>query len=306
MLTFPKDYFLGETRDGFYIEPMMKCAWAAQLEVLEVIRGICEKHNIQYFAAYGTLLGAVRHKGFIPWDDDVDILLLRKDYDRFWKVAPAELPDDYRIQSPYTINDYPTSFGRIVNTWTVSYDPEQLIKFHGCPYIVGVDICPLDTLPINPEQEERLTMIVDILASTFKNYEADPDSVLELLPDLEELCNMKFDMTKKIGTQLMQTIDRVSKRYNNTKGNIVAYLPSLSKNHKHYKKEWFEKSVKLPFENITLPVPENYDAVLSVMYGSNYMTPVCEYTHDYPFYKGQAEALEKSLAERVMKGEKLF
>ena len=62
MLSFNDSYFLGETRDNFYIEPMMKCVWAAQLEVMCVIQQICEKHNIPYFADWGTLLGAVRHK----------------------------------------------------------------------------------------------------------------------------------------------------------------------------------------------------------------------------------------------------
>lgn len=306
MLTFPKDYFLGETRNDFYIEPMMKCAWAAQLEVLEVIREICEKHKIQYFAAYGTLLGAVRHKGFIPWDDDVDIMMLRKDYERFWKIAPSELPDDYHIQTPYAVEDYSTAFGRVVNTWTVSYAPEQLLKYHGCPYIVGVDIFPFDTLPINPELESRQGQIVDILVNTFGNYKANPDSILELLPDLEELCDMKFDMTKKLGTQLLQTIDRISKKYSNTKGKFVTHVPGNKNANYHFNKKWFEKCVWLPFENITLPAPENYDAVLTKIYGSDYMTPVCHITHDYPFYKKQAEALEKSLVERVMRGEKLF
>lgn len=88
MLTFDDSYFLGETRDGFYIEPMMKCAWAAQLEVMCVIKQICEKYDIPYFAYYGTLLGTIRHKGFIPWDDDMDICMLRKDYQRFLEVAP--------------------------------------------------------------------------------------------------------------------------------------------------------------------------------------------------------------------------
>lgn len=309
MLTFPKDYFLGETRNDFYIEPMMKCAWAAQLEVLEVIREVCEKHNIQYFAAYGTLLGAVRHKGFIPWDDDVDIIMLRKDYERFWKVAPSELPGEYHVHTPYILKDsdnYPVSFGRVVNTYTVSYAPEQLIKYHGCPYIVGVDIFPYDTLPANREQEKAQSKIIDILATTYKVYKVDPDSVSELLPELEALVNCKIDRTKKLGNQLMQLIDKTSAMYDGTEGQFISHVPGNSNGDNRYDKAWFEKSIQMPFENISLPVPVNYDAVLKVMFGPDYMTPICEPTHDYPFYKAQAEALEKSLAERVMKGEKLF
>ena len=77
------EYYQGETRDGFYIEPMMKCAWAAHLEVLRKIDIICRENDIRYFADWGTLLGAIRHKGYIPWDDDLDICMLRPDLERF-------------------------------------------------------------------------------------------------------------------------------------------------------------------------------------------------------------------------------
>ena len=87
MLTFDDSYFLGETRDGFYIEPMMKCAWAAQLDFMCVIKQICEKYDIPYFAYYGTLLGTIQHKGFIPWDDDIDLYIPRADYNRMLQLA---------------------------------------------------------------------------------------------------------------------------------------------------------------------------------------------------------------------------
>ena len=73
MLRFPKEYFKGEIRDGFYIEPLMKHAWAAQLEVLHKIDAICNEYDIPYFADWGNLLGTDRHKGIIQWDDDIDI-----------------------------------------------------------------------------------------------------------------------------------------------------------------------------------------------------------------------------------------
>ena len=72
MIDFSEEFFEGETRDGFYIEPMMKHAWAAQMEVYMEIAEICNRHGIQYFADWGTLLGAVRHHGFVPWDDDME------------------------------------------------------------------------------------------------------------------------------------------------------------------------------------------------------------------------------------------
>lgn len=71
-----------EVRCDFEISAMMKRAWAAQMEVLEVVDEICQRNGLQYFADWGTLLGAIRHQGFIPWDDDIDICMKRKDYNQ--------------------------------------------------------------------------------------------------------------------------------------------------------------------------------------------------------------------------------
>ena len=86
MLKFDKKFFEEEERDGFVIEPLMKNAWAAELQVLERVDQICQEHNIPYYADWGTLLGTIRHKGFIPWDDDIDICMRREDLERFAKV----------------------------------------------------------------------------------------------------------------------------------------------------------------------------------------------------------------------------
>ena len=94
-MNVPESFFKGEIRNSFYVEKLMKKVWAAQLEVLHDVDMLCKKHNIQYFADYGTLLGAVRHKGFIPWDDDMDISMKREDYTKFCEIAQKELAGTY-------------------------------------------------------------------------------------------------------------------------------------------------------------------------------------------------------------------
>ena len=123
MAHFPKDYFQGETRDGFYIEPMMKCAWAAMIEVFEVAAEICEKHGIRYFADYGTLLGAVRHQGFIPWDDDMDISMFRDDYMHFLEVAPSEFPAGWCVHSIYENPFHDQLHATVKNGNKINYSP---------------------------------------------------------------------------------------------------------------------------------------------------------------------------------------
>ena len=145
MLTFDDSYFLGETRDGFYIEPMMKCAWAAQLEVMCVIKQICEKYDIPYFAYYGTLLGTIRHKGFIPWDDDLDFFMPRDDYEKLYKLWNNDEQERYKLSKPGKDTVDRNLFITIRDSETTLIKPYQqdLDMVHG----VVLDILPLDGYP---------------------------------------------------------------------------------------------------------------------------------------------------------------
>ena len=89
-MNIPEGYLNGEIRDGFYVESTMKKAWAAEIEVLNEVDRICRQYDIQYFADWGTLLGTIRHKGFVPWDDDMDITMKREDYTRFCQIVQQE------------------------------------------------------------------------------------------------------------------------------------------------------------------------------------------------------------------------
>lgn len=140
MLNIPDNYYDAEIRNGFYIESKMKRAWAAQIEVLEEIRRICQNHNIPFFADWGTLLGAVRHHGFIPWDDDLDIGMLRDDYNKFLQIAPAELSSFFELKSLYNDPEHDNVKARIITGRSMNFSKEYLDKFHNCPYVVGIDI----------------------------------------------------------------------------------------------------------------------------------------------------------------------
>ena len=89
------DFFKEEVREGFCISAEMKKVWAVEMKVLSFVISVCKKYDIPYFADYGTLLGTVRHKGFIPWDDDIDICLKRSDYMRLIEAFKKENNTDY-------------------------------------------------------------------------------------------------------------------------------------------------------------------------------------------------------------------
>lgn len=305
MLEFEQDFFLGETREGFYIEPMMKCAWAGQLEVLDAIAWVCNKHNIRWFAAFGTLLGAVRHQGFIPWDDDIDIFMLRADYERFLEVAREELQGDFHIISPHLSDTWIQMFARIVNSLDISYAPERLIPYHGCPYVLGIDIFPLDAVPKSKTDAENQMTLIKALVNSALNCKDNLDEIIPLLPDLENLSGIPIDREKNIDNQLMRATDLVCRRYNKKKLDTIA---SMFYNVTHtclMKYEWFRTTEYLDFENVMLPVPGNYEAVLTAMYG-DWQTPVKDAAgHNYPFYNKQRSELKERLTNRILRGELL-
>lgn len=295
MLQFPKNYFQDETVDGFHIEAMMKCAWAAQLEVLEVLRELCAKHNITYFADWGTLLGAVRHQGFIPWDDDIDICMLRPDYERFLAIANQELPEPFHVHSEYSSNLYEQPFAVMVNAQTISYSPERLQQYHGCPYVVGPDIFPLDVLPDDKEAEEQQCRLYITLLANVQNCRNHLDKVMANLPELERMCGMRFDRNKDIKNQLLRALTSVSCLYNDTDATYMTHMTYHVGRKRYLRREWYRDVIWLPFENTSIPAPIDYQEALTALFNADYMIPDRQPGHEYPFYQKQHNMLVEAL-----------
>ena len=157
-----EEYFRDEERCGFMVSSLMKRCWAAQLKSIEDFDRVCSKHGLKWFAFCGTLLGAVRHKGFIPWDDDVDICMLRGDYNMFLRYAAKEMPG-YFIETYDDLgtddNTLTNALGitRINNTHKADFNPEYLESHCGFPYPIGIDLYPLDYVPRDSAEYETRT-----------------------------------------------------------------------------------------------------------------------------------------------------
>lgn len=305
MLQFEESYFQGETRDGFYIEPMMKRCWAAQMEVLSDIDAVCKKHKITYFIDWGTLLGAVRHKGFIPWDDDIDISMKREDYERFCKEAVKDLPQSHSFYNVYTDSTFIQAHSRVVNTTAIRVEEEFLKAYHGFPYVAGIDIFPLDYCPADSEEEETLRLIAKIVYGAFGLLEGDAaeEEKEKLLASVEDMCKVKLNREQgKVGlrNQLIRLLDRLFQTYGSDEAAEVTLMISYLVKEEIGKvdKEYFDEVIYLPFEQMMLPAPAGYAEVLKKEYGEDYMTPKFGgASHDYPYYKKQRESLQKWLEE---------
>ena len=319
MAEFKEEYFVGEYREGFFVERKMKHAWAAQIEVLEVLDQICRKHKIQYFADWGTLLGAVRHQGFIPWDDDIDIAMKREDYQRFLSVFSQEKPKEYCLKSIYTEEEWSHSLSRITNGREIRFDEKHLKRYHGCPYIVGIDIFPLDYIPRNNEAEVQLgivkaimdlLLVIELQKQEVRKREDKEQE--DAITEIEKICGISINRKGNIENQLLRLLNKVSALYGEEESEELTFMADgcINKNSK-FRKEWYGESILVPFENIMIPIPRGYDEILKVMYG-DYMTPIQnKQSHEYPFYKEQdayiqeymqkKEAVEKETIENVLK-----
>lgn len=296
-MEFPEKYFESEIRDSFYIESMMKKAWAAQIEVLCEIDRVCKKYGIQYFAEWGTLLGTIRHKGFITWDDDMDICMKRPDYLRFLEVAPKELQYGCQLLNIHTDDEYDNMLSRVINGRKINFEEQHMKKYHNCPYVVGLDIFPLDFVaPSEAEDDLQCQLINLVMHAANAIIEKDTredvseDGINELVAQIESLCNITLDKNRNLANQLFILAEQLCMLYSDAEASKVALMVAYSddRNKYIYPKEWYASSIDMPFENITIPVPVGYHEILQAKYGEDYMTPInCRGGHNYPFYKEQ-------------------
>ena len=101
-IALPEGFLEEEVRCGYTVSVEMKKLWAVELDLLAEFDRVCRKHGLTYFVDSGTLLGAVRHKGFIPWDDDIDVAMFREDYRKLPRIAAQEFQHPYFFQTPFT------------------------------------------------------------------------------------------------------------------------------------------------------------------------------------------------------------
>ena len=308
------DFLRDEVRNGFYIPTAIKQAWAATLDILSKIDSICKKHGIRYFADWGSFLGAVRHGGFIPWDDDLDICMLRDDYDKFRQVADAELPESFVIHDYERKENHWLFLARVVNNSKMCFDLEYLNEHNNFPWLAGVDIFIKDYLYEDEGKEKaRCDEILNILAvaDAIADGKGHNVGISQKLKEFSKKYNTIFpvllrnkDSERQVAVELYRLAEkqmaRVKPEETQRVGQIFPWVIKYGSGAGE-KKSWYEKSIRLPFENTTIPVPANYNEVLSKRYG-DYCTVKKNWDgHDYPFFEGQKKEMERVSGESVLR-----
>lgn len=295
-MQFPDSFFEDEIRNGFYVPSIIKRAWAAQMEILGDIAEICERHQIQWCIGFGTLLGAVRHGGYIPWDDDLDITMLRDDYNRFIAVAGEELPEGCFVQAPESRHGSARLFTTVWNGIEFPLENERLKKYHGCPFLQGIDIFPFDYAAPSPQDEELRISLVQIawqLILDVNEENQDTQEIKKRIIQLEELLHIKLDPHTSIKEQLFHVVEGLFMLYKEEETTDVIYMPGVWPIHKPFRLPvyGFRHPVMLPFEGISVPYPAEYDRILKIMYGNYMVYYRADGRYFYPFFREAEESL---------------
>lgn len=293
MLTFPENYFEDEIRDGFYVSSLMKCTWAAELKMLMMLRDFFRARQLRWFADFGTLLGAVRHRGFIPWDDDLDISMPRKDYMTFLSHAD-ELPAPYQVFSIYTKEGFGQFHAVLSNSreQKLAWDKRRMADFYGCPFIVNLDIYPLDYIPRDLTQR-RLQRLLYTMAYNLARSEAPAAADIETLRAYLKRFyadTIRIDQNLPMSSALYRVADQIAMSCRERDSDEFDYFAHMAylENPILRRTAWYRSAVSLPFETTEIAAPAVYTEVLKKRFGESYMQPVREKSaHGYPFYEKQ-------------------
>ena len=296
-------FLLDEVRCGFLIPSAIKQAWAAELEVLKEIDRVCRKHNIQYFADWGTLLGTVRHGGFVPWDDDLDIVMKREDYVKFMTVARFDMAEGFDVHTFRNHDDCWLFMGKVVGHNGFCFEKEHLRRFHNFPYIASVDVFVLDYVYRDPRKEqerrERCKYMLAIADSMVEEGMTKADR-MHRMDLLETKCGRKFRRMAEPVEQrryLYGEIETIFAEVPEWEADKLTQLfpRGLKDDRFQFPKEYYKEAVKLPFEDIMMPVSKMYDTMLRRRYGDYVRLVKTGGAHNYPFFEGQKKNLQKVL-----------
>ena len=294
------DYFRDEVRNGFYIPTVVKQAWAMCLDILSEIDRICQKYSITYYADWGTFLGAVRHGGFVPWDDDMDICMKREDYVRFREVCDKELPTHYDIHDYERKEDHWLFLSRVVNNKKICYDEKYLEEHYNFPWLAAVDIFVKDYLYMDDEKEkerDKDVLFLITMADGIREKKFKPDVIRYHLTAIEKKYKVKLQNIKDERILCIHLYKLAEMRMAEVKqedsDTIGQIFPWILRGDKGQPKNYYEDAVRLPFEDITIPVPARYNEFLTHRYGNFCEIHKIWWAHTYPFFEAQKKELER-------------
>ena len=271
-----------ETICGFEVSAQMKRIWAMELDMVEKFVAVCREHNLEYMIMGGTLLGAVRHKGFIPWDNDIDLLMPRKDFNKLLEVGPKAFKSPLFFQTPVTEDSrFFSTYAKIRNEKGTAATREEYESGINCG--IFIDIFCLDEIPDSPWLRKlyyrRLNEISKM--QRFALGKTLQGGMVNRIKHSLQRFVYRFVYHCPDTAALFEIYQKAAGKYAGKNCRQVAHQAfGYWENFIWDKKDWDDR-IQLDFEDLKLDAPKGYDAILKHQYGDYMKLPEDKSTHDF-------------------------
>ena len=271
-----------ETICGYQVSARMKRIWAMELDMVRRFVEVCEEYHLQYWMMGGTLLGAVRHKGFIPWDNDIDLAMPRADYNRLLEIGPTEFMAPMFFQTPVTDGArFFNTYVKIRNGNSTAATREEVES--GMNGGIFIDIFCLDEIPDSPKERKKYFQRLARLTKMRR-------FALGIPPKGGMVNKVKYLVQKAIYRVVYHSPD-AAELYRAYQKEAACYAGTGCRQLAHrdfgyhekfiWDKQDWDRIVQLPFEDMMLNAPAGYDAILKHQFGDYMQFPKDRSTHDY-------------------------
>lgn len=248
------------------VQDIQKKLWQIELEILDEIDRICSENHLRYSLAYGTLLGAIRHRGFIPWDDDIDVMMPREDYEKLREIWDKKASPGYVYQDEILCEDYINNSAKIRKDGTtfLQFETERQRTYHKG---VFVDIFPGDRLAPKGIRRKLQYAACAVNLLYVRGYSSGTGRLTGAAERLLLLA------PKKLRRRWVLRTRRYISRWNADSTASYMFPCTIRSCKKYYPGDLFDHMVRAEFQGKQYSIPRDYDAVLSLAYGDYMQQP---------------------------------
>lgn len=262
-----------KTQESYPVSERRKEVWAVELEIMDEIDRICNKYGIKYFLAGGSMIGAARHNGFIPWDDDIDVGMLRPDYEKFLKVCESELPSTCFLQSRDSDNGYFYAHAKLRRSDTTAIRKKDYNSGLTFNQGIFVDLVPFDSIPGHLLPRIIHYIRLDLTGKIYKRHfyfkgfehRTWKNHIVQILGKLV-FC---FTTPEKLAA----SYEKLLRQYANKK---TKYIGEITTDYKYKKsrreRTLYDELIDHQFEDRVYKIPKRYEEILNLAYG-DWRTP---------------------------------